>query len=700
MEVKKDILIRTYLVFIGLIVLCLFVLGKAIYIQQAEGKYWKAMADTAHIRYEKLDAERGTIFSEEGQVLATSIPEFDIYVDFQADGLIEKNGKLFKENVDSLSIGLAAIFKDKTAQQYRKEMKQGFVQKNRYCLIKRKISFVDYEALKKLPLVRLGKNKSGFLSDVRMKRLNPYRLMANRTIGLARDSNKVGLERRYDSLLSGEAGKRVVRYIAGGTMIPVDGSEVDPKDGCDVVTTLDVTMQDIAQNALMKMMVENEALRGTCIVMETKTGKVKAIANLGRQPDGSYWEDYNYALSATEPGSTFKLVTMISVLEDKLANLETTVDLQGGRWNVGGQTVFDSEPHGMHAATIRKAFEKSSNVGMAKLAYMHYFNNPSKWFAHLHKLRVDTLTGIDVPGEGRPVIHRPGGKLWSNTTLPWMGFGYSLAITPLQTLTLYNAIANNGKMVRPYMVNAVLKDGEIVREYQPHIVDENLCSKATVDMMKICMEGVVDQGTAYALKTPAYRFAGKTGTSLVADKGITYADKMYQSSFCGFFPVEDPQYSIIVVIRNKPHAAKFYGGSVAGPVFREVADRLYAMKVQPQQLLASYTKKDSSFYQYAGLTNEVKNIFKKLNMGFNDSAANRAISMVYSSRNYAPVVKGKPVSNNTIPPLQGLGLKDALALVEEKGMRATVEGRGRVVGQSPAAGMPCKKGENIHIVLN
>lgn len=698
MDIKKDILTRTYLVYLIIIGLGIAIAGKAIYIQQVQGEYWCSMADSTHTRMEQLEAERGSIYAEDGSVLSTSVPEFDIYVDFAADGLVDKGGKLFRENVDSLSICLANLFADKPYGTYKRELQTCFKNENRYYLLKRKISFQQWEEMKHFPLIRLGRNKSGFMADVRMKRLNPFRLFANRTIGIARDSNKVGLEKQYNYALKGESGERVVRYIAGGAAIPIDGSDVEPKDGMDVITTLDVAIQDIAEQALQKMMVQNECEHGTCIVMEVKTGKVKAIANLGRQPDGSYWEDDNYALQPTEPGSTFKLATMISVLEDGYANLNTPVNLEGGIWKVGNSTVFDSEIHGLHETTVQHAFEHSSNVGMAKLAYMNYSSNPSKFLQHLHTLHYDTLTGIDLPHEQRPIIHKPKDKFWSNATLPWMGFGYGLQVTPLQTLTLYNAVANGGKMMRPYLVNTVMKDGQVVEQHNPQVVIDKICNEATLQQLNTCLEGVMLQGTGVALKTSAYRFGGKTGTSLISDGKVGYSDKVYQSSFAGFFPLEDPQYSCIVVIRNKPHAPIFYGGAVAGPVFREVADRLFGLKVKET---APVIKTDSSLYQFTSVNSTAKSLMRNMGMHWSDSAtSNTDVAIVGANKNSNVVMKGIRTNDKTMPYIKGMTLKDALQLCESAGLQPRVKGSGRVAAQSILPGSMIKKGQPINIELN
>lgn len=699
MQLKKDILVRTYLVFILMGLFCIAIIAKVIYIQRAEGNYWIAMADSAHIRYEEVEAERGTIYSEDGQMLSTSVPEFDIFIDFQAEGLRDRRGLLFNRYLDSLSHGLANLFNDKSAATYQRELKAGYRSKSRYALFKRKISFPEYEALQKLPLVRLGRNKSGFIYVVRMKRLYPFRVMANRTIGIARESNKVGLEKKYDKYLSGVTGNRLVRYIAGGAGVPVEGSEVEPMDGLDMITTLDIGMQDAAQIALNRMMIENEAERGTCIVLEVKTGKVKAIANLGRQADGSYYEDYNYALSASEPGSTWKLVTLLSSLEDKKVSLTSTINLEGGRWKVAGQTVYDSEIHGMHEATVKQAFEKSSNVGMAKLAYGYYANQPSVFINHIKKLHLDSLTGIDLPGEAKPDIHKPGSRWWSKTTLPWMGFGYNLTSTPLHTAMLYNAIANGGAMMRPYLVNALLKDGVPVQSFSPVVLNAQVCSPETLGQLKACLEGVVLNGTARKLRTEAYPIAGKTGTALVADKGITYADKVYQSSFAGYFPADNPQYTIVVVIRNKQHAARFYGGDVAGPVFREVADRIFSNHIQ-RPLSASIKSHDSVHFTSRGRAKTMVQLNSSLRLNARDSSKGKSLATLATTASFKPVLKGETIAKGMMPDITGFGLKDALDICEANKLKVKVKGKGKVISQSIAQGSRINSGQVIQLLLN
>lgn len=702
MEVKKDILWRVYLAFIGVVLLSIVVIGRAFYIQQVQGKYWRSMSDSLHQRIEEIDAERGTIFSENGEMLSTSIPQFDVYIDFAAEGLREKSGKVFRENIDSLSYCLSKLFDDKTETEYKLILNKGFKEKKRYFLFKKNVSYRDYQQLKKFPLVKLGRNKSGFIIEDKSIRLNPYKILAFRTIGLARDSFKVGLEMTYDSLLKGRIGKRLVRSIAGGVTVPVDDYQIEPESGKDIVTTLDVFMQEVTENALMKMMVKNEAENGCAIVMETKTGKIKAIANLGRKNDGTYFEDFNYAINSSEPGSTFKIVTLLSLLEDKKANLNSIVNLQGGVWNINGSTVYDSEKHGRNEVTVKQAFELSSNVGMAKLAWNAYASAPSKFINHLQALNIDKPTGIDIMGERRPIIHKPGSKYWSSTTLPWMSFGYNIAITPLRTLAIYNAIANNGIMVKPYLLNAVQDEGKIIKEFKPTITVQKICSNETLAQLKECLEGVCTEGTAKALfKNSPYKVAGKTGTALVANGNKGYADKIYQSSFAGYFPADNPQYTIVVIIKNKPNALIYYGASVAGPVFKEIADRLYTTNVKNVvSETASTNYIDSIRYSFVGDKNDIQKITNSLQIKYNDKSSldDDWVNATLINKNID--ASKKNIETKRMPSLRGFGLKDALSVCENMGLKVTIKGKGKVANQSISEGQFFAKGQIINIELN
>lgn len=706
MELRRDILWRVYLCFLGIVAVCIAVLGRVFYIQQVQGNYWRGLSDSLHQKYVDLSAERGTIYSEEGNMLSTSIPYFNIYIDFAADGLREKNGKRFKDNVDSLSGCLAALFKDQSAAAYKKELQQGYKREDRYYSLHRNLTFDQYKQLRAFPLVRQGRNKSGFITETTSKRLNPFGLLANRTIGLSRNNaQNVGLERTYDILLKGENGRRLVRYMAAGTYIPVEGYEIDPENGKDIITTIDVNTQDIAENALLKVMQENDCEHGTCIVMEVATGKIRAIANLGKQPDGSYWEDLNYAIRASEPGSTFKLATLLSLLEDHDVTLNDRVNLEEGKWKVGRRTVYDAEKHGKGEYTVQQAFELSSNVGMAKLAVAHYAHEPEQFVNHLKKLKLNQITGIDLAGETQPIIKNPKSRTWSATTLPWMAFGYEVLISPLQTLNLYNAVANQGKMMKPYLVNTIQDAGGIEKQNQPVVLIDKICSDKTLAQLRTCLEGVCMEGTAKALfKNSFYSVAGKTGTALVANRNRGYADHIYQSSFVGYFPANRPTYSCIVVIKNKPFAKKYYGAAIAGPVFREVADKLMSLeKDNPDNsryaAIIELMNKDSSNYYYAGSTKGMKSVLQTLNMSYTDSSGGNKWARLYPVNNQ-PVMATKKEDAKRIPDVKGMGLKDALYLLESRDIQVLTRGAGKVSQQSIPAGTTIEKNQQLTIELN
>lgn len=701
LEVRRDILWRVYLGFLGMVVLTLLVLGKTIFIQRVQGEHWRAVNDSMHHHLQELRADRGMIFSEDEQMLSVSLPQFDIYMDFLADGLREKNGKVFKQNIDSFCTAMANYFRDKTAAQYKKELNAAYQKKSRYYPLRKKVSLEDRNAFKKFPLARLSSNKSGVIIEQQSKRVAPFGLLANRTVGLSREyvatdgktkKQNVGLEMSYDSVLTGKPGKRMIRFVAG-IAVPVEGYNIEPENGRDVHTTLDVNIQDISQNALLKMMEKSEALYGTCIVMEVKTGKIKAIANLGRQQDGSYWEDDNYALRVTEPGSTIKLVTLLSVLDKGSSSLNDLVEVGGaGRMQVGPRMVNDAERSPKAVLTVKECFAHSSNVGMSKLALKAFGNNPKEFGEYLAKYHMSSPSPIDLAHLPTPTavsMSKDRGGLMNMLT---MSFGYAIQVSPLHTLTLYNAVANDGKMMKPYLVNSIQKNGVITQQFSPEVLEDRICSPDVVKAARESMEAVVTEGTGKVyLKGIPFPVAGKTGTAHVADGNVKYGHGVYQASFVGYFPADQPKYSCIVVIRTKPHAAMHYGGQLAGPVFKEIAMKLYTAYVDQKPASMYAAKKDSSNYFYAGNSNDIVSIFRMLNMSYVDSVRRNEWASVYSV-NYQPVVRTNTVKEKMMPNVKGMGLKDALFLLESLGLKVTVTGRGKVNSQSIAPGTQLTKG--------
>ena len=708
MEIKNDILWRVYLCFLGIVMLSVMVLAKAFYIQQVQGSYWKGMGDSLQLKYLPIDAERGSIYSEDGNMLSTSIPVFDVYVDFAADGLREKQGKRFKENIDSLSYNLARLFNDKPAADYKKQLQLAYKNKDRYFPLKKKISFEEYRLLRNFPLVRQGRNKSGFIVDTRDKRINPYVLLANRTIGLSRLNAKknVGLELTYDSMLRGTTGQRLMRYSAGSYM-PVIGAELDPVNGKDIITTLDTYMQDVAENALMKMVVRNNSMHGTAIIMETATGKIKAIANLGKQPDGTYIEDLNYGIGkATEPGSIFKLATLMCLIEDKHININSIVDCEGGVKSFSGLRIKDSHI-GTGKITVKDAFLRSSNVAFASLAQQYYQNEPLKFIEHLQHFRLNKMTGIDiVASSGKPTIKTPANRSWSKTTLPYMAHGYEELVTPLHMLMLYNAVANNGKMMRPYLVNAIRDYGVDIKKIEPEVLVDQICSEETLKQVKECLRAVVDSahGTGHKILFDSlYSISGKTGTAVTAldNRGYNKGNKIYQASFIGFFPSDKPVYTMAVVIQNSRESKLIYGADVSGTVFKEISDRLYSRFIGSMSV-PQFKSSDSLLYNSQGIKNDLQSIFSFMNIGFKDSAAGGYWRNMQMKNNAAFMnTPNYTTTQTSVTPLViGMGLKDAVYLLENKGLTIKVQGRGRVVDQSIAAGTNFIKGQKISLLLN
>jgi cell division protein FtsI (penicillin-binding protein 3) len=697
LNIKKDIRFRVYIAFTCI---CLFgcaIIFKAAMIQVKEGPKLRAMAREMHTRFDTLIAERGNIYTEEGALLSSSIPEFDVHVDFSVI-----DSATFRKNIDTLALCMSRLTMDKTQDQYKEEFVRAYEEGSKYYpLARRKFKYFEYEALRKFPIFNRGKALGGFIADAKEKRENPYGMRAFRTIGVFRDKNMSGLEATYNRVLIGENGRRVVQKSTGNVWVPIEGSEVEPQNGKDIVTTLDINVQEVAEYALRSILEKYECLYGTCIVMETKTGKIRTLVNLGRQPNGTYWEDFNYAMIPTEPGSTFKLATLLSLLNDKLINVDQNVDAEGGTVHFGNRTMHDSHL-GLGVMPIWKAYAESSNTAMAKLANSNYANNPKKFIDHLHQFRLDTFTGIDLLGERRTVITRPGTASWSNSTLPWMGTGYGIQISPLHTCMLYNAVANGGKMMKPYLVSSIREYGKEVRRIEP-VVLTTVGDAGVIAQAQKCTRAVVTEGTAKGIESPYYTMCGKTGTAQVADKGISYGDGVYQGSFVGYLPAENPQYTICVVIRTKPHSRAYYGGAIAAPVFRMVADKIFSENIGawggPLDSLARFSTgvvpaKSATARNYNVLFNAIR---KKLPMP--DEDVNKIMQVSVDSTNRI-VVAPKSMYRNLVPDVKGMSLRDAVYMLETFGMHVNVKGKGKVAEQSITPGTTVTKGQVITIQLS
>lgn len=694
MKISKDIRFRVYITFLAMCLFGVAILYKGATIQINEGAELKSMADSLHTKIDVIQPERGSIFSEDGSLLATSVPQFDLRLDLKA---IKKD--TFNKYIEPLSKELANILKDHTWMEYKEILSREHVKGNRYFLLKKKASYEQYMVVRKLQPFAKGQNKGGFIAESNTKRINPYGLLANRVIGLWRkNAENVGIEREFDKYLQGTQGQRIVRCIAGGTWVPLDGSEIDPENGKDVITTLDVNIQDVAENALKKTLEKEEAAFGTCIVMEVKTGKIKAIANLGRQTDGSYYEDFNYALAKLEPGSTFKLVSLISLFRDKLIKINNPVNCQGGVARIGPYTINDSH-HGMGVLSIKDAFAQSSNVAFAKLIYENYRDRIGSYWSNLHALGLDQLTGLGLTGEKLPHFKKDTSKN-GRYSLAFMGMGYSVMITPLHTCMVYNTIANNGTMMKPYLVNSVREYGKDIIKYEPQVASANILDSASVEAIKSAMFEVVESGTGKALKNPYYTICGKTGTAQVADKGIKYGDRVYHGSFAGFFPKDDPKYTICVVVRTKKGSSNYYGGQIALPVFKEVANRLYALSMHENHSMETVQTETKPLAPMNLSTNDYNYLAAKLGMQKQIGGGTDWLNMNSTDSLGNTMVVAIAQLNGKVPNVSGMGLRDAIFLLEKAGLKVIVMGRGKVTQQSIAPGSDYNKGQKITIQLS
>jgi cell division protein FtsI (penicillin-binding protein 3) len=533
------------------------------------------------------------------------------------------------------------------------------------------------------------------------KRDRPYDPLAARTVGyiLTEDyKSVVGIEGAYDNELKGVEGYRLQRKIRGDIWMPInDANEIEPEDGRDVVTTIDVDLQDVAENELYRKLKENEADHGTVVLMEVKTGKVRAIANLSRNEDGSYSEDYNYAIGeSTEPGSTFKLASVIALLEDGHVRPDDIVDVEKGVTHFHGFKVEDSQHEALGEITIQRAFEVSSNVGITKTVNESYKKKPEQFVNRLYEMRLNQKLGVEIKGEGQPSIKYPDSKDWSGISLPWMSMGYEVMMTPMQILAFYNAVANNGKMVKPIFLEEIRFHGKVVKRGETEVLKNHICSRETLAYVRNMLEGVVDRGTARNLANSHYKIAGKTGTAQVSISKEGYT-KLYQASFVGYFPADKPKYSCIVVV-NAPSKQIYYGNVVAGPIFRAITDRIYVrefelhkdqVQLAEQSLQAPYSKSGSGDALAAS--------FNYLNLPLQNKGEDSPWVSTRSTDD-GVISSERLITPQLVPNVVDMGLKDAVYLLESRGLRVEAEGRGTVRQQSQLPGSVVRKGSVV--VLN
>lgn len=690
MNIKTDILLRAYISFGVMVVIAVAVIYKLFTVQVVEGDKWRAMQDSLSTKYVNVEPARGNIYSVDGKLLATSVPEYDIRMDLFAPGI--ESDDIFYSKVDSLSSSLSRFFGDKPSSQYSRLLRDARKNKNRYFLIKRNVGYQQMKSLRGFPIFNLGKYKGGMIAEQKNKRILPFQTLANRTIGYKNDNvQPVGLEGAYAEYIDGVGGKRLVQRIAGGVWMPVNqGFDIDPVDGADIVSTININMQDITQTALYNQLIKSDADNGCVILMEVETGEIRAVANFTRVQQGVYEEKFNYAIAqSAEPGSTFKLASYLVALDDGKIDTSDIVDTGDGTYRVHRHTIRDSQHGGYGKISVKQAFAVSSNTAITKLINTHYKDSPAAFTKRLHAMHMDEKIGLQIPGEGNPLIKTPASKSWSGLSLTQMSWGYELKMTPLQMLVLYNAVANDGKMISPLFVREIRKIGITVKTFKTRVINEQIASKSTIGKLKEMLEEVVENGTGKGIKNPLFKIAGKTGTAQIASGTRGYRDRKYQASFAGYFPADNPKYSMIIVIQNPRNG--YYAASTAGPVFADIAGKIYAS--------------DFDMYQNAPVVQLVNVDSPQIKNGSNE--ANRtvvnafglnqlALNYVSDKANFTDI---SDVEIGMVPDVLGMGLKDALYYLGNAGYKVIVNGNGKVVNQAIAAGIKHPRAAPILIEL-
>ena len=643
----------------------ILVVIKLVKTQFVEGDAYRVKGEQRVFKTFDIPANRGNLYDSNGNLLATSVPKYDIRFD-----AVTVSDKDFRENIRELSKALSEEF-GKPSDYYNDKLRRARDNKNRYFLIRRNMGYSQYMRVKSFPLFKYGSNRGGLIVEQRTIREHPIGKIAERTVGYERRDEqgyytRVGLEGAYGPFLRGKEGKRKKQKIAKNQWKPIgDANEVEPRDGYDVISTIDVNVQDITHHALLAQLEKFEAEHGTVVVMETRTGEIKAISNLGRTKSGKYYEKLNYAVGEShEPGSTFKLMAMVAALEDKVIDSSYVVDTENGRVKFYDRVVKDSKWGGYGKISAAKAFELSSNTAFAKIINENYKSDPKKFVNRLMNMGLHKTLGLSIKGEGKPKIPYPGDKDWYGTTLPWMAHGYGVAITPLQTLAFYNAIANDGELVKPRFIKEVKAWDRTKEKFDKEVLNPAICSKETAKVVQEMMKNVVTRGTADNIHTDSFQIAGKTGTcwgNYGKDK-----EREYISSFAGYFPAEDPRYSCIVVI-HKPNKEKgYYGNIVAAPVFRAIALKVY---------------------------NDIPIV---------DEVSADIVESKEISENYEEYFQKARKYKTIMPNLKGMPAMDVISLLENMGLKVEVKGKGsgKVKSQSIEPGTKVKTNQTIRIELS
>ena len=707
--VKKDITRRAWLIYGAFFLFGIAIMARILYIQYGpEGAELRKRAEGPRtFRMDMIEADRGEIFSYDGRLLASTQPKYDLKMDFMATGLTDS---IFKSNLDSLSIYMSRFFGDKSAQQYRTMFsdfrKRANSRQRVFRIAPRRVTYLELSQIRKFPLFRISnRNISGLLPEKFQERIRPYGSIAERTIGRKVDEDlKWGIEGAFDNYLKGKDGTNKMQRISGTFWVPVaDDANKEPENGIDVISTIDIELQDVAERALREQLQKEGADWGTAVLMEVSTGEIRAIANLTRRSDGQCVEDLNHAIAQRiNPGSTFKLASLIVLLEDADMSLNDTVRIDGGDVMIYGKRVRDSHL-GYQRLTLQEVFEVSSNVGFARAVNDHYRQKQQRFVDQLVKIGINDTIPFQLEGYKGPYIHTDA-KKWSGLTLTSMSYGYELEMTPIQTLTLYNAVANNGKMVSPIIVKELQQYGQTIRRFKSHVMRDKICSSSTLEKVKMCLEGVAKDGTAKTLKLEDLEIAVKTGTAQMPNRNQGYGTNGgmdYLATIVGYFPADNPKYTCIVAMktfRGLGRGANYYGGSLAGPVFKAIAERIYGSSVSWREPVSSNDKTHDYPRVKGGDVKEVKNVLSELSIPYDSKWGIKGLITAHTD---STGVKIDAINSDTeiVPDVRGYGLWDAVKELEGRGLKVSFTGKGRVTRQSINANTEAR-GQAIHLTLN
>lgn len=703
MAVRDDIVFRSAIVYFVILLMALTLVIRIIILQSVERSKWAAMSEKYIFKTDDMPANRGDIYACDGRLLASSVPYYSIYMDTRSTGMTSDT---WSGGINGLSEGLSRLIGIRSAAGWKSVITEARRRGDRYFLIRKKVDFATLKKLKELPIFREGQYRGGLVARSENKRILPNSNLAARTIGylnMGEDANQVGLEGSFNKELAGRNGKVVKQRLTGGDWIPVNDEEsVKSVDGNDIVTTIDIDLQDVASTALENQLRRYNAHHGCAVLMEVETGNIRAIANLEQDGNGNYSETYNYAVAeSTEPGSTFKLPVLMAAIEDGVIDTGDIVDTGNGTVKFYNKVIKDTKEGGYGKISVGQVFAKSSNVGTSKIITDHYKDNPKDFVNRLYAMRLNQKLDLQLKGEGAPLIRYPGDQLWSGLSLPMMSHGYEVQMTPLQILTFYNAVANDGKMMKPRFVTAQLHNGSVIKTYGTEVIINSIASRSTIRKAKKMMEGVVLHGTATNLKNSNYQIAGKTGTAQIAldKRGYRQGSRIsYQASFVGYFPAENPLYSCIVVV-NAPSNGVYYGNIVAGSVFKEISDKVYATNFFRDYKAEKNEEKVASAPEAGnGYRSDIKEVLGELDIRYKKSSKEDWVATRESGDTIRLV--GVEVKKGLVPDVRGMSLRDAVYLLENSGLRVRYSGKGRVLRQSPEHGARVWEGSVVSLDMN